>query len=427
MSTTIINVTIDGNIAIADPSSKIVCDNKSVYEVEFKFDSMWDDQPVKTARFIYNDHIVDEPITGNRAKIPRVIDATTLYVGVYADDIQTSTPATVECLPSILGRRGTPPPPSDDVYSKIIALIKVMSGDLIIDIDELPSVEGASDNAIYRLREEIDGKERYSLYILAGRELKEIKTDYSDFATQEQLKDYLNKKDLSSAVDSALTTAKESGEFDGQDGADGISVTKAEINTDGELVLTFSDGSTTNVGRVVGADGASGTNGTDGANGTNGVDGTDGVGIASIKQTTTSTEDGGTNVVTVTLTNGNTATFEVKNGSKGSDGTNGADGKDGEDGKTPYILNGYWYIGDENTGVKAEGFDGVNGTDGKDGVDGTNGKDGLDGVFIGTMTAYEEAYAAGLIPVGCIVIIDDTSTTAVLGKAVLGQMVLGTI
>ena len=45
-----------------------------------------------------------------------------------------------------------------------------------------------------------------------------------------------------------------------------------------------------------------------------------GVGVASIEQTTTSTEDGGTNVVTVSLDNGQTATFNVRNGSKGSTG-----------------------------------------------------------------------------------------------------------
>ncbi len=50
--------------------------------------------------------------------------------------------------------------------------------------------------------------------------------------------------------------------------------------------------------------------------------GEDGVGIASIVQTTKSTEDDGVNVITVTLTDGNTATFEVENGSKGKDGTN---------------------------------------------------------------------------------------------------------
>lgn len=64
--------------------------------------------------------------------------------------------------------------------------------------------------------------------------------------------------------------------------------------------------------------------------------GEDGVGIVSIEQTTTSTDDGGDNVITVTLTNGQKYTFVVKNGSKGSagkDGTNGTDGKDGANGK----------------------------------------------------------------------------------------------
>lgn len=64
--------------------------------------------------------------------------------------------------------------------------------------------------------------------------------------------------------------------------------------------------------------------------------GADGVGIESVVQTTTSTEDGGTNVITVTKTDGSTSTFEVRNGSKGSDGADGqpgADGKDGADGQ----------------------------------------------------------------------------------------------
>ena len=49
------------------------------------------------------------------------------------------------------------------------------------------------------------------------------------------------------------------------------------------------------------------------------------VGISSVKQTTTSTADGGTNVVTVTLTDGTTSTFQVKNGSKGSTPVKGTD------------------------------------------------------------------------------------------------------
>lgn len=67
--------------------------------------------------------------------------------------------------------------------------------------------------------------------------------------------------------------------------------------------------------------------------GVEGPAGADGVSITSVVQTTTSTADGGTNVVTVTLSNGTKSTFNIKNGSKGSNGTNGTNGKDGADGE----------------------------------------------------------------------------------------------
>lgn len=111
---------------------------------------------------------------------------------------------------------------------------------------------------------------------------------------------YLKNTDLADAITEALAEAKASGEFDGKPGRDG-------------------------------------------ADGSPGADGADGVGIQSVVQTTTSAEDGGMNVITVTKTDGSTSTFEVRNGSKGSggvpgvDGANGADGQPGADGVTPNI------------------------------------------------------------------------------------------
>lgn len=55
-----------------------------------------------------------------------------------------------------------------------------------------------------------------------------------------------------------------------------------------------------------------------------------GAGIRSIKQTETSAEDGGINVVTITTTEGEEVKFEVKNGSKGSQGLRGEKGDPGE-------------------------------------------------------------------------------------------------
>lgn len=71
--------------------------------------------------------------------------------------------------------------------------------------------------------------------------------------------------------------------------------------------------------------------------------GKDGVGIQSVEQTTTSAEDGGTNVVTVTKTDGTTSTFSIKNGSKGSTGQAGADGH------TPIKGTDYWTEADQQS------------------------------------------------------------------------------
>lgn len=115
--------------------------------------------------------------------------------------------------------------------------------------------------------------------------------DAGHLAHMEQgIADALPATELDAAIETALATAKESGEFDGADGKDG-------------------------------------------------TDGADGVGVASVEQTTTSTADGGTNVVTVTLTNGVKSTFSVKNGTKGSPGEAGSDGADGY---TPVKGTDYW-------------------------------------------------------------------------------------
>ena len=60
-----------------------------------------------------------------------------------------------------------------------------------------------------------------------------------------------------------------------------------------------------------------------------------GVGIESVEQTTTSTEDCGDNVITITMTDKTRSTFVVKNGSKGSPGNAGAQGPIGPPGHTP--------------------------------------------------------------------------------------------
>ena len=78
--------------------------------------------------------------------------------------------------------------------------------------------------------------------------------------------------------------------------------------------------------------GEKGDKGDKGDTGATGPQGPQGVGVTSVVQTTTSSADGGSNVVTVTLSDGKTSTFSVKNGSKGSQGEKGDKGDKGDTG-----------------------------------------------------------------------------------------------
>lgn len=59
----------------------------------------------------------------------------------------------------------------------------------------------------------------------------------------------------------------------------------------------------------------------------------------------------------------------------------GLAGKNGVDGLTPSIQNGYWYIGNENTGVNARGLQGPQGIQGPRGPQGPQGEPGVVGEF----------------------------------------------
>ncbi|MBE6536885.1 MAG: hypothetical protein E7673_02920 [Ruminococcaceae bacterium] len=158
-------------------------------------------------------------------------------------------------------------------------------------------------------------------------------------------------------------------------------ISPVAISPDGYWII---DGVKTEY-RAVGLDGKDGADGQDGKDGTNGTDGADG---ADGKDGTNGT-DGLTPYIKdgywwIGDTNLNVKAEGVdgEDGRDGKDGTNGTDGKDGTngtDGLTPYIKDGYWWIGDMNLNVKAEGVDGEDGQDGKDGTNGTDGKDGTNG------------------------------------------------
>lgn len=109
-----------------------------------------------------------------------------------------------------------------------------------------------------------------------------------------------------------------------ESGIETIENSKQDVLIDGQTIKTINGQSLLGSGNIS-ISGGSGSG--------------DGVGVQSVVQTTTSTTDGGTNIITVTLTDGTKSTFQVKNGSKGSKGTNGY---------TPVKGTDYWTNADKN-------------------------------------------------------------------------------
>ncbi len=169
-------------------------------------------------------------------------------------------------------------------------------------------------------------------------------------------------KDGENGKDGLNGTDGKDGE-DGKDGTDGVGIKTTTINADGELIITLTDGSVHNLGNVIGKDGEDGQNGTDGKdgengkdglNGTDGKDGTDGVGIK-----TTAINANGELIITLTdgtIHNlGKVVGADGQNGADGKDGENGkdgVDGTDGEDGASAYEI--YKQHNPSYTGTEAE-------------------------------------------------------------------------
>lgn len=165
-------------------------------------------------------------------------------------------------------------------------------------------------------------------------------------------------------------TNKPSQGTNGVNGNDGVGVAKSEVNTSGELVITYSNGDSTNLGKIVGKDGLDGTNGQNGLSAyeiakNGGFIGTEEDWLKSLKGT-----DGVKGEQGIQGVQGE----KGQNGKDGTNGTNGIDGVDGKDGIG--ITNAEINTSGELTLTYSNGTSAnlgkVVGADGKDGADLSN-------------------------------------------------------
>ena len=185
-----------------------------------------------------------------------------------------------------------------------------------------------------------------SLQYLVEKIKEEIKKNGGSSGENVDLSDYYTKSQIDDIVKKLPS------------GSTGVGISSVSINSAGHLIVSLTDGTSTDVGNVVGKNG---TNGKDGVDGKNGIDGVNG-----------------------------------KDGTNGKDGINGVDGQDGVDGFSPQIIENAentdtQYKLDITTAAGTFTTPNLKGKDGQDGKDGTGGSGG---------GASSEVYSTDEIEVG---------------------------
>lgn len=128
-------ITVADKVAGAIGAPTIVCGNGN-YQIVFTLDREWETSNAKTARFVFRrdgevKHI-DVAFSGRVVAVPELANIDEVYVGVYAGELYTSTPARVVCKKSIKCGAQKHEAPDPDIYREILQVIN--------NLDTLPTV-----------------------------------------------------------------------------------------------------------------------------------------------------------------------------------------------------------------------------------------------------------------------------------------------
>lgn len=155
-----IDIIIRNKTASAVNPPCIVCGN-SDYNVKFDFDEEWQAHNNKIGVFAYNrcgewqsEKVLFE---GDTCPVPALHGVRSVWIGVTAGDVRTSTPADVPCRMGATDFSDTDEPPSADVWGQILAKLD----ELQTEIDEIK--EGGGAEVYYA---ELDGG--YPSYTLSA-------------------------------------------------------------------------------------------------------------------------------------------------------------------------------------------------------------------------------------------------------------------
>ena len=128
-----IQITVRDKIASQADHAVYVC-GCGDYTVLFDFDSEWEKTDRKTARFQTENGYTDVLFLGSRCPVPVIGNTRRLEVGVFAENLRTTTGARVAVRQSIRSQWGPPEDPTPSLYDQLMEAM----ADTGLDLKELP-------------------------------------------------------------------------------------------------------------------------------------------------------------------------------------------------------------------------------------------------------------------------------------------------
>ena len=255
-----LNITVRNKIATTTDPATVVNGNND-YTVVFDFDSEWDSLSSKTAMFVYGreeQKYKTVTFTGNSCVMPALYNTGYVLIGVFAGDIKTTTAAYVKCIPCIRDNDSTPDTGSGGTIDTGTNDHSQLINRDIADQHPISAITGLEEalTPLIGTTQTVTPSQVLAA-IKAGRDiaLQYTHSDYGTFvfrafnASEQQgvvvsnsilpdadgltgtlvgivesgawnfrATNTATKDDVGTAVNEALTAAKESGEFDGADG-----------------------------------------------------------------------------------------------------------------------------------------------------------------------------------------------------------------
>jgi hypothetical protein len=210
----VINITITNKKPVVLGTPVIVCGNKD-YTISFAFDAAWSSYTDKTARFVFKSPgtptgraYIDVPFSGNSVAVPQLSNLREVYVGVYAGDLYTTTPARIFCDKSILCESGTRYVDSDECLDIIEQWREEMAAAAqAVETSKTEAATSASSAAG-------SAKQAEGAASSAAGSAKQAE----DAASSAEQSARNAAAEAANAAQTALAEAKASGQFDGEKG-----------------------------------------------------------------------------------------------------------------------------------------------------------------------------------------------------------------